>query len=111
MMPAIAQVYLVEVVEEEKRNLYGTVFAVSISIGITLTYICGYLMASYESVCWIFSAIVALLLILVSFVPESPVWLQQAGHLEESIASARKLWGPQFEMKGEKKEKVFFLEF
>ena len=110
-MPAIAQVYLVEVVEERKRNLFGTVFAVSISIGITLTYIFGYLMSSYELVCWTFSAIVILLIILVSFVPESPVWLQQSGRLEDSLSSARKLWGPQFELKNEKKEKVSFQNF
>ena len=54
MMPAIAQVYLVEVVEEKNRNLLGTSFAVSISIGITLVYVSGYVMKSYELVCWTF---------------------------------------------------------
>ena len=106
-MPAIAQVYLVEVVEENKRNLFGTIFAVSLSIGITLIYICGYIMASYEMVCWTFSAVVALLMLLVLFLPESPIWLQQSGQYEKSLASAKKLWGPQFEFQNNKKEKVF----
>ena len=56
-------------------------------------------MASYEMVCWTFSAVVALLMLLVLFLPESPIWLQQAGRYEESLASAKKLWGPEFEYK------------
>ena len=106
MMPAIAQVYLVEVVEEKKRNLFGTIFAVSLSIGITLVYICGYLMASYEWVSWTFSAVVALLMLLVLILPESPIWLQQSGRYEESLVAAKKLWGPEFEFQNDKKEKV-----
>ena len=105
-MPAIAQVYLVEVVEEKNKNLFGTIFAVSISIGITLVYVCGYVIRNYELVCWTFSAVVAILMFLVCFVPESPVWLQQAGRYDESLTAAKKLWGSQFEFLTEKKEKV-----
>ena len=64
-------------------------------------------MASYKMVCWTFSAVVALLMLLVLFLPESPIWLQQAGRYEESLASAKKLWGPEFEFQNDKKEKVF----
>ena len=107
MMPAIAQVYLVEVVEEKNRNLLGTCFAVSISIGITLVYVSGYVMKSYELVCWTFLAIIALLMFLICFVPESPIWLQQSGQYDKALAAAKKLWGFQFEFINEKKDKVF----
>ena len=93
MMPSIAQVYLVEVVEEHRRNIFGTIFAISISVGITLTYVCGYLMYDFENVCWTFAAINILLMISVALLPESPVWLAQSGRLEEAFIASQKLWG------------------
>lgn len=106
MMPSIAQVYLVEVVQEHRRNLYGTIFALSISFGITITYICGYLMNNYESVCWIFTATTLLLMISVYFLPESPVWLKQSGQFEKASSAAKTLWGAQYELKNDSNEKV-----
>ena len=106
MMPSIAQVYLVEVVEDHRRNLYGTIFAISISFGITMTYICGHLMDNYESICWIFVAITFLLMISVYFLPESPVWLKQAGQLEKASTSAKILWGAGYELKHDENEQV-----
>ena len=109
MMPSIAQVYLVEVVEEQKRNIFGTFFAVSISFGITLTYLCGYLMSSYESVCWTFASITFLLMLSVFFLPESPVWLKHSGHVHEALMSSKKLWGIEYEPENEENEKVILL--
>ena len=107
MMPSIAQVYLVEVVEEHRRNLYGTIFAISISFGITITYICGYMMNNYASVAWLFAAITLLLMISVYFLPESPIWLKQAGQHEKASIAAKTLWGPQYELQNNSNEKVF----
>ena len=107
MMPSIAQVYLVEVVEEHRRNLYGTIFAISISFGITITYICGYLMNNYEAVCWMFAAITSLLMVSVYCLPESPVWLNQSGQFEKASTAAKTLWGAQYELKNDSNEKVF----
>ena len=106
MMPSIAQVYLIEVVEEHKRNVFGTIFAISISFGITLTYLFGYFMSSYESVCWSFAAITFLLMASVFFLPESPVWLKQSGRFEEAQNAAKLLWGDGYELKQESNEKV-----
>ena len=106
MMPSIAQVYLIEVVEEHKRNVFGTIFAISISFGITLTYVCGYLMSSFEYVCWTFASITGLLMMFVFLLPESPVWLQQSGRLEEARIASQRLWGIKHDLETKKDEKV-----
>ena len=97
MMPSVAQVYLMEVVKESKKTAYGTIFAISISFGITLSYILGYLMPDYESVCWSFASITLILMVCVFVLPESPVWLLQTGQYQQASCSAKKLWGAENE--------------
>ena len=97
MMPSVAQVYLMEVVKESKKTAYGTIFAISISFGITLSYILGYLMPDYESVCWNFASITLILMVCVFVLPESPVWLLQTGQYQQASCSAKKLWGAEYE--------------
>ena len=106
MMPTIAQIYLTEMVQEHKRNVFGTAFAISVSIGITLTYVCGSFMSSFESVCWVFSSIVVLLMILVTFLPDSPVYLMQSGKIVEAQRASNKLWGVEYNVHSEPREVV-----
>lgn len=98
MMPSVAQVYLMEVVKESKKTVYGTIFAISISFGITLSYILGYLMRDYESVCWSFASITLILMVCVFVLPESPVWLLQTGQYQQASCSAKKLWGAEYQL-------------
>ena len=112
MMPSVAQVYLMEVVKESKKTAYGTIFAISISFGITLSYILGYLMPDYESVCWSFASITLILMVCVFLLPESPVWLLQTGQYQQASCSAKKLWGAEYEFGiGQNREVRLFTNF
>ena len=50
---SIGQVYLVEVLDVQKRESLGTILSVSINIGITLSYVLG-MYFHWSTVAWIF---------------------------------------------------------
>jgi len=87
-------VYLIEVLDTQRRELLGSVLAISISIGISLMYLFGYFF-SWIVVSWIFIGIVAIQCIGLCFVPESPLWLMSQNCVEEATKSLKFLRGKE----------------
>ena len=86
--------YLIEVLDTQRRELLGSVLAISISIGISLMYLFGYFF-SWIVVSWIFIGIVAIQCIGLCFVPESPLWLMSQNCVEEATKSLKFLRGKE----------------
>lgn len=82
-MPGVAQVYLSEMLDDTRRNQLGSMYAISISIGITLCYVLGG-MFHWQDVCWVFASLTAAMLAAVMWLPESPSWLVMKGRLDKA---------------------------
>ena len=61
----------------------GSTLAISISVGISLTYVIGALF-HWVIVAWIFIGIATLMCVGLYFIPESPYWLVQQDYMDEA---------------------------
>ena len=73
-----------EVLDTKHRETYGSMLALSISIGITLVYLLGALTNSWITVAWIFIALVIIQCFCLLFVPKSPQWLVSQDREEDA---------------------------
>ena len=88
------QVYLMEVLDTKRREVFGSTLALSINIGITLVYALGALTNSWVAVAWIFAGLVILQCLGLIFIPKSPQWLICNGRTDEAKQSLKMLRGP-----------------
>ena len=92
MLPSIGQVYLTEILDVQSRETLGSLFAISLSVGMTLTYILGTLF-HWITVASIFILMAVLECICLYFIPESPHWLATHGFIDEAVESIKILRG------------------
>ncbi|KAG0599868.1 hypothetical protein M758_12G184100 [Ceratodon purpureus] len=92
--------YIGEISPKHLRGTLGTMNQLAITIGITLSYICGMFFK------WRFLALLGgvpeiALIVGLLFVPESPRWLAKAGKKEELSSCLQKLRGVDFNIANE----------
>ena len=92
--------YLIEVLDTKRRELLGSVLAISISIGICLMYLFGYFFP-WIVVSWIFVGMVVTQCIGLYFVPESPSWLMGQNNVDEATKSLKSLRGKEYDVSKE----------
>ena len=101
MMPSLCQLYMMELLTmKNKGGILGTAFAVSTSIGITMTYVLGTFLP-WEIVCWTFVMVAVILALGLTWFPDSPVWLVQKGQLEKAAKSLYKTRGQTYKIHNE----------
>lgn len=97
MMPSVGQVYLAEVLDTRRRDIFGPVLSISINIGITLTYIFGSLL-HWIIVAWLFLGFILIQCLCLCWVAESPQWLMAHGWPLEAEKSLRFLRGQNYDI-------------
>ena len=93
-----AQVYLMEVLDVERRAIFGSTMAVCVSVGAFLVFAFDAALHgiadSWVIVAWIFIGIVIIQCFGLMFIPKSPQWLITKGRWDCAEASLKVYRGP-----------------
>lgn len=93
VVPSIAQVYLMEVLDVERRAIFGSTMAVCVSVGAFLVFAFDAALHgiadSWVIVAWIFIGIVIIQCFGLMFIPKSPQWLITKGRWDCAEASLK----------------------
>ncbi|KAK9505293.1 hypothetical protein O3M35_009383 [Rhynocoris fuscipes] len=82
-MGSTCYVYLAEVSQPDQRGVLASLGPVFVSFGVLLVYLFGYFL-DWHLVSVVCSATAAFSLIIIYFLPETPPWLANKGHLEKA---------------------------
>lgn len=100
VMSSVTQVYLVEIADTSHRGMFGASGALSVSVGITLTFCLGALLP-WRLVCVACGSLPVATFILMFLLPETPAFLVLKGRTAAAKTSLKWLRGSRYDITGE----------